>query len=626
MDRTTWIALGLCAVLLGADYYYNSTRPAPVQTTTVTSPQSQQTAPQASSGGAGLTVLPPVDTTKVETWEMATYLPEDDKGTKKKVATFSISNIGGAIRNVEMNGTAIDSFHLPDHSVKINEEGTYGIGALAFGISPAADPLIDTAVYKKIDSMSNESKLTLAATLPNGLAVQKEYFFDPPKDDDGVPLTGGKYMIKLRVTIENPLKNPVRIPDMGVLAGAGYPIAKSEMSDAFTHFFYMADGDYTEETPSYFTGGWFTSTKAREVKSVEDMTFGGVMSQYYASILMPDEQSRGTSYYAREYPFYLSHEGNKEVRGVVFAMGMPVIDLQPGQQKTLSYDIYTGPKENQVLNKMPYSVDKIMAYGFFAFLSDPMNWLLNFFFKWVGNWGIAIICMTIVVRLIIWPLYKKSYMSMKQMSLLQPKMQELKEKYPDDPQKMNMEMMKLYQEYGINPMGGCLPLLIQLPIFLAFYRVLQYSAELRGQPFFGWMRDLSLPDTVFEIPLPFNAFPSLPINILPIIMAITMIIQMKMTPQAGDKMQRRIMAFMPWIFFLFCYNFASALALYWTAQNLINMVQTLLIRRLPQPELTKNKKKKKNGLMQRLMEQQRILAEQQRQQAGMRNVTPGKKR
>ena len=196
-----------------------------------------------------------------------------------------------------------------------------------------------------------------------------------------------------------------------------------------------------------------------------------------------------------------------------------------------------------------------MAYGWLVFLSVPMNWLLNLFHGWFGNWGVAIICMTIVVRALIWPLHKKSYMAMKRMSLVQPEMVKLKEKYPDDPQKVNMEMMKLYQKYGINPASGCVPMLIQIPIFFAFYRVLQYSAELRGQPFCLWMTDLSLPDTVGHL---FG----IPINILPLIMAVTMIIQMRMTPQAGERSQRIIMNLMPVMFFLFCYNFASALALY----------------------------------------------------------------
>ena len=193
-------------------------------------------------------------------------------------------------------------------------------------------------------------------------------------------------------------------------------------------------------------------------------------------------------------------------------------------------------------------------------------------------------------------------MAMKRMSLVQPEMAKLKEKYPDDPQKVNMEMMKLYQKYGINPASGCVPMLIQIPIFFAFYRVLQYSAELRGQLF------------------------GIPINILPLIMAVTMIVQMRMTPQAGERSQRIIMNLMPLMFFLFCYNFASALALYWTTQNLISIGQTALIRRLPMPVLSAAKKKKP-GFFQRMMDQQRVaLEEQQRKAKGrnMRNITPKK--
>lgn len=629
MDRKSWIIIALCAVLLGADYYYSSTQPKPpVAPQSVSQPATKTASADAASNSPALpgdmAVVPPVDESKLETWPMVSYAGEGKD--RKPVATYSIANIGGSIRNVEMEGDLVDSRHVPDVDVKINENGTYGIGTLVFGITPAADPSYDTSVYSKVDSESNDEKLTLVARLANGLAVKKEYTFDPLKDENGALLAGSQYMLKLKITLFNPMDHAVRLPDMGVFAGAGYPIAKSEMAEAFTHFFYMTDGKFVQETPSYFTGGFISSAKPREVANLVNLTYGGVMSQYYASILIPAEDSRGSMIYAQRQLFHLKHEGDHEVPGVILAMGAPVVDLQPKAEKVLSYEIYAGPKKNQVLNELPYKLDEVMAYGWLTILSAPMNWLLNFFFGLVGNWGIAIICMTIVVRIVIWPLYKKSYMAMKRMSLVQPKMQELKEKYPNDPQKVNVEMMKMYQEYGINPASGCLPMLIQIPIFFAFYRVLQYSAELRGQPFFWWVKDLSLPDTVYEIPLPFSSFPTLPVNILPLIMAVTMVIQMKMTPQAGDKMQRRIMAFMPLVFFFFCYNFASALALYWTAQNLINMGQTLLIRRLPQPELTKTKKKKA-GFLQRMMEQQRILAEQQKQQGGgMRNVTPGRRK
>ena len=455
------------------------------------------------------------------------------------------------------------------------------------------------------------------------LFISKTYTLHPVKNLEGEILPGSKYLIRLTVSLLNKSPNVQDLRYMGIFGGSAYPIAKSEPKDTYTHFFYHADGSLEQEVPSYFTGGFFSSAKARVLEGpLQDLTYAGVMSQYYATILLPQDQSRGSTVYATRQEFPLTHEGNTLVPGVTVAMGIPNLTMAPNEIKTLTYDIYTGPKFNAYLRDLNLSypaISDIMAYGWLVFLSVPMNWLLNLFHGWFGNWGVAIICMTIVVRALIWPLHKKSYMAMKRMSLVQPEMVKLKEKYPDDPQKVNMEMMKLYQKYGINPASGCVPMLIQIPIFFAFYRVLQYSAELRGQPFCLWMTDLSLPDTVGHL---FGV----PINILPLIMAVTMIIQMRMTPQAGERSQRIIMNLMPVMFFLFCYNFASALALYWTTQNLISIGQTALIRRLPMPVLSPAKKKK-SGFFQKMMEQQRAaLEEQQRKAKGrnMRNITPKK--
>jgi len=201
------------------------------------------------------------------------------------------------------------------------------------------------------------------------------------------------------------------------------------------------------------------------------------------------------------------------------------------------------------------------------------------------------------------------------MSKLQPKIAALKEKYPDNPNKMNQEMMKLYRQYGVNPMGGCVPMLFQIPVFFGFYNMLQYAVELRNQPFLGWVKDLSQPDTVTEIG-------GIPINILPILMAVTMVIQMQITPKTGDKMQQRIFMLMPLIFFFFCYNFASALALYWTTQNIFSIAQTWLMQKMPEPELKTSKKADKPSLMQRLA-QKAEEAQKAQQLAKQRGGKPG---
>jgi YidC/Oxa1 family membrane protein insertase len=167
-----------------------------------------------------------------------------------------------------------------------------------------------------------------------------------------------------------------------------------------------------------------------------------------------------------------------------------------------------------------------------------------------------------------WPLQNKSTASMQRMQALQPKMNALKEKYADDPTKMNQELMGLYKKHGVNPMAGCLPMFVQIPIFFGFYNMLGKAVALRNSPFL-WVQDLSQPDTVAVLA-------GFPVNVLPLLMAGTMLVQMQLTPKTGDPMQQRMFMFMPLIFVVFCYNYASGLALYWTVQNIFTIVQLLL--------------------------------------------------
>ena len=208
---------------------------------------------------------------------------------------------------------------------------------------------------------------------------------------------------------------------------------------------------------------------------------------------------------------------------------------------------------------------------------------------------------------------------MKRMSKLTPMMKELREKYEDDPQKLNEETMKLYRTYNINPLGGCLPMFIQLPVFLAFYRMLWSAVELRGESFL-WVDDLALPDTLFTLPF---AIPFLGdgFNLLPILMGITSFIQIAITPKTGDKTQQMIFMLMPIIFLLFCYNFAAALALYWTISNAFSILQTWIMNKLPEPELKKREGSGKKSFMQRMQEQAEAA-----QKAKGGGAVPGKSR
>lgn len=631
MDRTAWIIIGVCAALLGLNIYMgNNKKEEPVPAAPVPAQQTVAAPSGTPAPGAETPASPaaPEQTSAVRALEEDKTSPitlsatQEVNGRQEPFITYTFNRIGGSIGAVTLHNDIVDSQKVADHNITINEAQQRGIGELVFNMDATQDPSYDNTVYREVKRTADSVTLE-GYDSARQLFISKTYTLHPVKNLEGNVLPGSKYLIRLTVSLLNKSSNVQDLRYMGIFGGSAYPIAKSEPKDTYTHFFYHADGSLEQEVPSYFTGGIFSTAKARVVEGpLQDLTYAGVMSQYYATILLPQDKSNGSTVYATRQEFPLAHENNTMVPGVTVAMGIPNLTMAPNEIKTLTYDIYTGPKFNAYLRDLNLTypaISDIMAYGWLVFLSVPMNWLLNLFHGWFGNWGVAIICMTIVVRALIWPLHKKSYMAMKRMSLVQPEMAKLKEKYPDEPQKVNMEMMKLYQKYGINPASGCVPMLIQIPIFFAFYRVLQYSAELRGQPFCLWMTDLSLPDTVGHL---FG----IPINILPLIMAVTMIIQMRMTPQAGERSQRIIMNLMPVMFFLFCYNFASALALYWTTQNLISIGQTALIRRLPMPVLNAAKKKKP-GFFQRMMDQQRVaLEEQQRKGKGrnMRNITPKK--
>jgi YidC/Oxa1 family membrane protein insertase len=197
-------------------------------------------------------------------------------------------------------------------------------------------------------------------------------------------------------------------------------------------------------------------------------------------------------------------------------------------------------------------------------LAMPLLIVLKWIFQYVQNYGIAIIILTILIKIIFWPLGNKSYKSMKEMQKLQPKMQELREKYKDDKQKLSQETMALYKTHKVNPLGGCLPILIQIPVFFGLYKVLLYAIELRHSPFFFWIQDLSAKD---------------PYYITPIIMGATMFIQQKMTPTMGDPMQAKIMLLMPVVFTFLFLNFPSGLVLYWLFNNIISIGQQVYINK-----------------------------------------------
>lgn len=284
----------------------------------------------------------------------------------------------------------------------------------------------------------------------------------------------------------------------------------------------------------------------------DDIKWAAVTSNYFMLALIP---SAGMSLKAK------LEDGLYRV-----AVEKGGLDLAPQTAQVVSCAYYLGPKDTDELVKAPNSLDKAIDYGWFDFVARPLMVGLKFFHKYVGNWGTAIILLTIAIKLIFWPLSQKSYKSMEQMRKIQPMMTAIREKHKDDRVKMNEEMMRLYKTYKVNPAGGCLPLLLQIPVFIGLYNALLAAIELRHAPFIThipftdiiWLADLSVKD---------------PYYITPLVMGATMFLQQKMTPAPGDPTQAKVMMFMPVIFTFMFLNFPSGLVLYWLVNNVLSIAQ-----------------------------------------------------
>ncbi|MBR4522732.1 MAG: YidC/Oxa1 family insertase periplasmic-domain containing protein [Kiritimatiellae bacterium] len=237
---------------------------------------------------------------------------------------------------------------------------------------------------------------------------------------------------------------------------------------------------------------------------------------------------------------------------------------------------FIGPKKQALLSAL--GMRDVMEFGMWRWICYPLVWVLNLFYGWVPSFGVAIILLTVLVRLVFWPLTHKSTVGMKKMQEIQPLMKEIQAKYKDNPQRLQQETMKLYREHQVNPLSSCLPMLIQIPVFIALFNVLRSAVELRYAGFL-WIPDLSEPEGLFAAYLPFGG-----LNILPILMAATMALQSALTPQAGDRNQQRMMVvMMPAMMLVMFYNFPSALSLYWTLSQVLSIVQMYLIRRQAKP-------------------------------------------
>ncbi|MEW6001448.1 MAG: membrane protein insertase YidC [Nitrospirota bacterium] len=257
----------------------------------------------------------------------------------------------------------------------------------------------------------------------------------------------------------------------------------------------------------------------------------------------------------------------------------PIIAFR-GRPNTNSFILYAGPKEYDRLKALNVGLEHIIDFGFFSVIAVPLFWILKLFHKLIGNYGWAIVLLTVIVRIPFIPLVNKSQKAMKKMQEIQPRLAEIKEKYKKDPQRMQKEMMEIYKKHKVNPVGGCLPILLQIPVFFALYKILLITIELRGAPFMLWIKDLSAPDTLFgHLPSWLPIIGGFAVGPLPLLMGVTMVIQQKMTPTSLDPAQNKMMMLMPIIFTFLFLNFASGLVLYWLMNNIFSIVQQFYVNK-----------------------------------------------
>ncbi|MHC1768296.1 MAG: membrane protein insertase YidC [Verrucomicrobiia bacterium] len=412
-------------------------------------------------------------------------------------------------------------------------------------------------------------------TLPNGLRLVKEFH----------PSTN--FLLRAVVRLENHSGQALALPAQEWVVGTATPMGLRDES-------YMMGLEWYDGSDSQkIDAGWFANRtlgcipgtpRSQFVGGSSNVVWAAVHNQFFAVITVPGQPAPAVSGRQIQLPGPTPEQLSADSKaipnptGYEAALVYPPLVLTTNEVVERTFDVYAGPKEYNTLARLPNDQDLVMGFGgFFGFFAKALLLSMNGLHTMALPYGIAIIVITVIIKLLFWPLTNASTRSMKRMQELQPQMKALQEKYKDDPRKMNMKLMEFMRANKVSPLGGCLPMLLQIPVFFGFYRMLQSAIELRGAQFL-WACDLSQPDTIWVIPgLNF------PLNPLPLLMGATMLWQARLTPVSPgmDPVQQKLMKYMPLIFMVFLYSFSAGLTLYWTVQNLLTIAQMKLTRTKP---------------------------------------------
>jgi YidC/Oxa1 family membrane protein insertase len=506
MDNKTFLAIVLSiVVIIGYQYFFSSyQQPATPVKKQVETPAAKQQEAATKAAPAPAAAVPAA-------------APAEEKDIRVENSLFSavLSSRGGTIK----------SWKIKNYKDKAGKDVVLqgketGLPALAIGsdtnFSLANADFSVTGGDLNLTGGSQPASVAFQYA-QGGVSVKRTYTFYPDS-----------YKVELTDEVSG-------LPQYWISLGTDFGMYENE------------EGKYAFVGPAYLKGSDLEELKEKKLKEPQtltgDLKWIAQEDKYFCAAIVP----AGPMTAARAWTY----------------KDKPLIAFQgkPGVNK---FYLYAGPKEQDRLTEFGFGLEYIIDYGFFSIIARPLFWILKFFHGFLGNYGWSIIFLTIVVRIPFIPLVSKGQSSMRKLQAIQPKMNEIREKYKKDPQKMQQEMMELYKKHKVNPVGGCLPMIIQIPVFFALYKVLLVAIELRGAPFMLWITDLSGKD---------------PYYILPVVMGVTMLIQQKMTPSGMDPKQQKMMMLMPVVFTFMFLNFASGLVLYWLVNNLLSIIQQFYINK-----------------------------------------------
>lgn len=622
MDRTSRIGIGICLVfLIGFQFLLERmypTQPAkpkpPVAAVAPATNSTQPIPPQPGISSAKSTTPPKASEVVATPTTLAKFTNIENDAMK-----LTFSSLGAGITEIVLKEHTADN----GGNIVLNEQSTSHVMDLAGW--PDADKAIFVA-----ETVDNG--ISFSTTLPNGLKWARTYTFGKNRDDESgmsgwlraffhkIAVKLGQpdakppvYTIDLVDAVTNPGTTDVTLPAYSLSIGRAVPIY-----DPITKW--QKTVTLSSWNSQYLGSGWLASkfhlttvndfnpgtiplvgiqTSAprdqfsSKVSDQSPLRWIGVENQFFTVLLTPAQElpiDHGEFFcFGQRNPsdhYVIPTEDPKIFATANFAP----VTVPAGKAVTLNYNIYAGPKDFNRLDALGASQGELMNYGWFEILIVPMLTILKFWYLLFKNYGVAIILLTLIIKAITWPLQSIANRSGKRMQALAPKLKEIQAKYKEQPEKLQTETFAMYKEYGVNPFGGCLPALIQMPVFFSLYYMLQNAVELRGQSFL-WVHDLTRPDAVWTAPFMFFGFhPSL--HPLPIMVTLLTMVMMRMTPQIGDPAQAKIAQWMPLIFLFIFYNFAAALSLYYVINNCVSIIQIYRNLKKPMPELKRVPKKK----------------------------------